>query len=87
MTEMTLVQLPFRAGLSNTRRMGDTKGEEADILALIESRFRSAARARLWFENEALPGFGGQTAQELVRAGRAADVQDFIGAVDAGVHS
>ena len=32
-------------------------------------------------------GFSGQTAMQLVRAGRAAEVLDYIDAVDAGIHA
>jgi hypothetical protein len=35
----------------------------------------------------ALPGFGGTTAKQLVEAGRGAQVQEFVAAVDAGTHS
>ena len=57
------------------------------ILALAEPRFGSVERARRWFEKEPLPGYGGQTAQQLVEAERAAEVLEFIVAVDAGIHS
>jgi hypothetical protein len=43
--------------------------------------------AYAWYRSEPLPGFSGQTAMQLVRAGRAADVLDYIDAVDAGVYA
>jgi len=55
--------------------------------SLIEPRFGSAKRARHWFEKEPLPGFSGQTAEQLVQAGRTEEVRDFLAAVDAGIHS
>lgn len=67
--------------------MEDAMPDEADILALVKPRFGSAERARHWFENEPLSGFSGQTAQQLVQAGRAAEVQDLVAAVDTGIHS
>lgn len=57
------------------------------ILASVEPRFESAERARDWFENEALPGFNGLTAKQLVDKGRHAEVLTFLAAVDAGIHS
>lgn len=67
--------------------MRDTTPDAGEILALVEPRFGSAERARTWFEGEPLPGFSGLTAKQLVEAGRGAEVQDFIAAVDAGIYS
>ena len=53
--------------------------------AILESRFGSELIAYAWYRSEPLPGFSGQTAMQLVRAGRAADVLEYIDAVDAGV--
>ena len=82
-----VLQLSFRAGLRDNAEMHQATPGEADILALVEPRFGSADGARLWFENEPLPGFGGQTARQIVRAGRSLEVRDYIAAVDAGIHS
>ena len=60
--------------------------ETADILDFVESRFGSTERAQAWFEGEPLPRFGEATAKQLVKAGRGREVQEFIAAVDAGVH-
>jgi uncharacterized protein (DUF2384 family) len=59
--------------------------EMVEILNKIESRFGSELIAYAWYRSEPLPGFSGQTAMQLVRAGRAADVLEYIDAVDAGV--
>ena len=59
--------------------------EMVEILNKIEPRFGSELIAYAWYRSEPLPGFSGQTAMQLVRAGRAADVLDYIDAVDAGV--
>lgn len=58
-----------------------------NILSLIQPWFGSAESARIWFEEEAIPGFSGQTARQLVHAGRVAEVVDYIAAVDAGIYS
>jgi hypothetical protein len=61
--------------------------EMVEILNKIEPRFGSELIAYAWYRSEPLPGFSGQTAMQLVRAGRAADVLDYIDAVDAGVYA
>lgn len=61
--------------------------EMAEVLNKVEPRFGSALMAYAWYRSEPLTGFAGQTAMQLVRAGRAEDVLDYIDAVDAGVHA
>lgn len=61
--------------------------EMIEIINKIEPRFGSDLMAYAWYRSEPLPGFSGQTAMQLVRAGRAADVLDYIDAVDAGVYA
>ena len=57
------------------------------VINKVEPRFGSALMAYAWYRSEPLAGFSGQTAMQLVRAGRADDVLDYIDAVDAGVHA
>ena len=61
--------------------------EMVEILNKVEPRFGSALLAYAWFRSEPLPGFGGQTAMQLVREGKADEVLEMIDAVDAGVHA
>lgn len=61
--------------------------DAAVILASVEPRFGSAEFAQHWFEKEPLSGFSGQTAAQLVEAGRTAEVRHFVAAVGAGIHS
>ena len=61
--------------------------EMVEILNKVEPRFGSALVAYAWYRSEPLPGFGGQTAMQLVRDGKADQVLEFIDAVDAGVHA
>jgi hypothetical protein len=61
--------------------------EMVEIINKVEPRFGSALIAYAWYRSEALPGFSGQTAMQLVRNGRADEVLDYIDAVDAGVHA
>jgi hypothetical protein len=60
---------------------------ERFILEKLEQRFKSSASARQWYEAAPLPGFSGATSQQLVLAGRASEVLDYIEAVDNGVFS
>jgi hypothetical protein len=59
--------------------------EMVEILNKIGPRFGSDLIGYAWYRSEPLPGFSGQTAMQLVRAGRAADVLEYVDAVDAGV--
>lgn len=61
--------------------------EMVEVLNKVEPRFGSALMAYAWYRSEPLSGFSGQTAMQLVRAGRAEDVLDYIDAVDAGVYA
>ena len=61
--------------------------ELVDVIDRVEPRLGSPLMAYAWYRSEPLPGFSGQTAIQLVRSGRAADVLDYIDAVDAGVHA
>jgi hypothetical protein len=61
--------------------------EMIEILNRVEPRFGSALIAYAWYRSEPLAGFGGLTAMQLVRDGRAAEVMDYIDAVEAGVHA
>ncbi|WP_127088975.1 antitoxin Xre/MbcA/ParS toxin-binding domain-containing protein [Aquabacter cavernae] len=61
--------------------------EMVEIINKVEPRFGSTLLAYAWYRSEPLPGFSGQTAMLLVRAGRADEVLDYIDAVDAGIHA
>ena len=61
--------------------------EMVEILNRVEPRFGSALIAYAWYRSEPLAGFAGLTAMQLVRDGKAADVLDYIDAVDAGLHA
>ena len=61
--------------------------EMVEVLNKVEPRFGSALLAYAWYRSEPLAGFTGQTAMQLVKAGRANDVLDYVDAVDAGVHA
>ena len=58
-----------------------------DVLAKIEPRLGSEALAHAWYRAKPLPGFDGQTAMQLVGAGKAQQVIDYITGLDAGVYA
>lgn len=58
-----------------------------EIIDRAKPRFGSDLIAYAWYRSEPLPGFSGQTAMQLARANRAADVLDYIDAIDAGIHA
>ncbi len=59
--------------------------EMVEILNRLAPRFGSDLVAFAWYRSEPLPGFGGLTAMALVREGRAAEVMEYLDAVDDGV--
>jgi Protein of unknown function (DUF2384). len=61
--------------------------EMVEVLAKVEPRFGSALMAYAWYRAQPLPGFSGQTAMQLVKAGRVNEVLDYVDAIDAGVYS
>ncbi len=61
--------------------------EMVEIVNKVEPRFGSALMAYAWYRSEPLSGFSGMTAMQLVRAGRAEEVLDYLDAGDAGVHA
>tara|TARA_R110002012_G_scaffold208038_1_gene378043 strand:+ start:1472 stop:1738 length:267 start_codon:yes stop_codon:yes gene_type:complete len=58
-----------------------------DVLAKIEPRVGSEALAHAWYKSKPLPGFDGKTAMQLVEAGKAQQVIDYIDGIDAGVYA
>lgn len=61
--------------------------EMVEVINKVSARFGSPMMAYAWYRSEPLPGFDGLTAMLLVRDGRAAEVMDYIDAVDAGIHA
>lgn len=58
-----------------------------ELLEAVRPRFESAEAALAWYQFEPLPGFGGRTAMQLVDAGHASEVLEFLAAVDAGIYA
>ena len=66
-----------------------TAGEpsETEIVQMLEPRFGSKASAYDWYKSVQLPGFGRATANDLMRAGRAQEMVEYLDAVDRGLHA
>ena len=79
-----------RDALSRTTRINAAKTqtrlrEMVEILHRVEDYTGSPPLvAYAWFRSEALPGFGGMTADQLVREGNAAHVHAYLDHVMAG---
>lgn len=65
----------------------DIQNERAEILNRAERRFGSADVAQAWYSLAPLPGFLGQTPQQLVEAGRAVEVLEYLDAIGAGINA
>lgn len=61
--------------------------EMIEVINKAVPRLGSNLIAYAWYRSEPLPGFSGQTAMQLVRAGRVNEVFGYIDAVDAGVYA
>jgi hypothetical protein len=58
--------------------------EVADIINRVLPWCGSVAQAFAWYRSQPLPAFGDQTAAELVREGRAAQVMSYLGGLALG---
>ncbi len=59
----------------------------ARILAMAAEMSGSMDRASLWFKHQPLPGWAGKTARDLVAAGDAQAVLDYLEASRAGIYA
>lgn len=56
-----------------------------DLLNKVGPQFVTPVMAYKWYRSEPLAGFDGQTAMQLVQAGKAQQVVKYIEAVGAGI--
>ena len=61
--------------------------EVVELLNIMEPRMGSLLMAYAWLRSEALSGWSGRTAMDLVKEGRAKYVHDYIASVDAGIYA
>jgi transcriptional regulator with XRE-family HTH domain len=92
---LTLSDLAALSGVARNTLASSASSRAADAaLSSIARIFLSAsemagdeARAAIWFKHQPLPGYGGLTAFDLVRDGRAQLVLDYLESVRAGVYA
>ncbi len=76
-----------RASRVRARKTQASLRQMLEILNRVESATGSPLAAYAWFRGGPLPGFGGATADLLVRDGRAADVHAYLDRIMAGGHA
>jgi len=91
---VTKADLAYSAGLpreavSKTARLNApaTQARLRDVAVLINRILpwcASVPQAFAWYRSQPIPAFGDQTAEDLVRAGRAAHVMSYLGGIAAG---
>lgn len=59
-------------------------GELVEIINRVLPWSGSVPMAFAWYRSQSLPSFGGLTAEDLVKAGRAEDVRDYLSRIAAG---
>lgn len=67
-------------------RQSAAHGERAKLLHRVAVLGENRRAAEAWL-GKPLPGFGGQTPEDLLREGRAAWVHEYLDGVLAGVHA
>jgi hypothetical protein len=66
-------------GMENSRSI-----EMLEVIARIAAWTGGEISAMAWYRTEHLPAFGGRTAEELVRDGKAAALHDYLDRIAAG---
>lgn len=72
---------------SGARKVDAALSPIVRILALATEMTGEEGRAAIWFKHQPIPGFAGKTAQDLVRAGQAQAVMDYLDGVRSGVYA
>ncbi len=72
---------------SGARRVDQALSPLVRIIAMAAEMAGDEDRAAIWFKHQPLPGWGGKTALDLVRAGHGAKVLDYLESVRAGVYA
>lgn len=92
---VTLSELAGLAGVARNTLASANGARKADaalsplvrILAMADEMAGGNERAALWFKHQPIPGWGGKTAYDLVRAGKAEKVLAYLEAVRSGVYA
>ena len=73
-----------RASRVRSKKTQTLLREMLEIVHRVERRTGSPLVAYAWFRSERIPGFGGMTADRLVREGKANHVRAYLDHVDNG---
>jgi transcriptional regulator with XRE-family HTH domain len=92
---VTLTELAKLAGVSRNTLTGRASARRVDgalsplvrILASASEMSGDERRAAIWFKHQPIPGWGGKTAQDLVRQGDAKKVLEYLEAARSGVYA
>lgn len=92
---VTLSELAGLIGVARATLTAKTGARRVDaalsplvrILAMAAEMAGDEDRAAIWFKHQPLPGWGGKTALDLVREGKAGKVLDYLESVRAGVYA
>ena len=92
---VTLSELAALAGVARNTLTAQAGARKADaalspivrILAVVGEMAGGEDRAALWFKHQPIPGWGGKTAYDLVREGKAEKVLAYLEAVRSGVYA
>ncbi|RDJ21811.1 DUF2384 domain-containing protein [Bosea caraganae] len=92
---VTLSELAGLIGVARTTLTAKTGARRVDtalsplvrVLAMAAEMAGDEDRAAIWFKHQPLPGWGGKTAFDLVREGKAGKVLDYLESVRAGVYA
>jgi hypothetical protein len=88
-TDLARVLGMSRDAVSKTSRLSSRISQRrlrdlVEILARVAPWAGSIAQAFAWFTSQPLPSFGGQTAADLVREGRAEAVKGYLSRIAVG---
>lgn len=72
---------------AGTRKVDEALSPIVRILAMASDMAGDETRAAIWFKHQPIPGWGGETAYDLVAKGKAGKVLAYLEAVRAGVYA
>ncbi len=74
----------FKSARSSSRRTQSRLREMLEIVGRVEDWAGGPQQAMSWYRAQPIPAFGGQTAEALVKEGRAVAVRDYLDHVALG---
>lgn len=75
------------AAKSGARKVDAALSPVVRVLAMAGEMAGSEERAAIWFKHQPIPGWGGKTAYDLMREGKADKVLAYLEAVRSGVYA